>query len=91
MTVVEIEKILVKEFSPVKIQVIDNSHQHSGHYDVPDSGVSHLSVKIVSDKFDGLSKIQRHKLVYRVLQGAWSTTLHALEISALTSVELSNE
>ena len=40
----------------------------------------HYAVKIISNKFKGLSKINQHKLVYDVLGKKMGYTLHALSI-----------
>jgi len=40
----------------------------------------HYAVKIVSNKFRGLSKINQHKIVYDVLGKKMGYTLHALSI-----------
>jgi len=40
----------------------------------------HYAVKIISNKFKGLSKISQHKLVYDVLGKKMGYTLHALSI-----------
>ena len=42
---------------------------------------NHYHAKIVSSKFNGLSKINQHKLVYQALGKHMGTTLHALMLT----------
>ena len=42
---------------------------------------NHYSAKITSKIFNGLSKIEQHKLVYKSLQGKMGNELHALSIT----------
>ena len=41
---------------------------------------NHYSAKISSKEFNGISKIEQHKLVYKSLQGKMGNELHALSI-----------
>lgn len=40
----------------------------------------HYELRIKSEKFNNLSKIAQHQLVYKSLQGCVGTTLHALAL-----------
>ena len=42
---------------------------------------NHYSAKISSKIFNGLSKIEQHKLVYKSLNGKMGNELHALSIT----------
>jgi|TARA_B110000438_G_scaffold299133_1_gene348724 stress-induced morphogen len=42
---------------------------------------NHYSAKISSKVFNGLSKIEQHKLVYKSLKGKMGNELHALSIT----------
>ena len=42
---------------------------------------NHSSAKIKSKVFNGLSKIEQHKLVYKSLKGKMGNELHALSIT----------
>ena len=41
---------------------------------------NHYSVTIESSKFNGLSRIQQHQLVYRSLEGLMDSELHAMQL-----------
>ena len=45
---------------------------------------NHYSAKIISKTFNGKSKIEQHKMVYKALKGKMGNQLHAL---ALTTEE----
>jgi|TARA_B110000971_G_C19989050_1_gene491058 stress-induced morphogen len=42
---------------------------------------NHYAAKISSKSFNGISKIEQHKLVYKSLQGKMGNELHALSIT----------
>jgi stress-induced morphogen len=42
---------------------------------------NHYSAKITSSVFNGISKIEQHKLVYKSLKGKMGNELHALSIT----------
>ena len=42
---------------------------------------NHYSAKISSKLFNGISKIEQHKLVYKSLKGKMGNELHALSIT----------
>ena len=42
---------------------------------------NHYEVSIASKDFNGLSKIEQHKLVYKSLKGKMGNELHALSIT----------
>jgi stress-induced morphogen len=47
-------------------------------------GGDHFRAEIVSDRFDGLSRIQQHKLVYDVFGSDVGGPIHALSIKTST-------
>ena len=62
-----IREKLAEAFTPAHLQVKNESHLHSGHASSPESGESHFRVTIVSDRFEGASRLDRHRLVNEVL------------------------
>ena len=81
-----IEQILGEAFSPTYLLVKDQSHLHEGHAGAQE-GKGHFDVTIVSEQFEGLSRIARHRLVYDSLGAFMESDIHALRITALTSAE----
>jgi stress-induced morphogen len=47
-------------------------------------GGDHFRAEVVSDQFDGLSRIQQHKLVYDVFGSEVGGPIHALSIKTST-------
>jgi stress-induced morphogen len=47
-------------------------------------GGDHFRAEIVSDKFEGLSRIEQHKLVYDVFKDEVGGAIHALSIKTST-------
>jgi stress-induced morphogen len=47
-------------------------------------GGDHFRAEVVSDRFDGLSRIQQHKLVYDVFGSEVGGPIHALSIKTST-------
>jgi len=68
---------------PVSLQVEDESHLHAGHAGARD-GKGHFRVTIVSARFEGLSPIKRHRLVFAAVDDLMDTDIHALAIDART-------
>jgi BolA protein len=88
MTAARIEMIrerLTREFSPLNLDIVDESHKHIGHASA--GGAGHFAVEIVSDAFAGKNLIQRHRLVYDALDDIMNTEIHALSIKASTPAE----
>lgn len=78
---------LVATFTPLECQLVDDSHMHVGHAGAA-SGAGHYSVRLVSDRFDGLNRVARHRLVYDCLRDMMTSDIHALNIIALTPSEV---
>ncbi len=76
-----IQACLQQVFTPDTLQVIDESAQHNGHVGANGTGFStHFRVRIASNKFRGLSRVQCHRLVYDSLRLFFDAGLHALAI-----------
>jgi BolA protein len=73
--------------APSALDVGDDSALHVGHAGAA-SGGGHYSVKIVSDRFEGLRLVMRHRLVYDSVRDMMNTEIHALAITALAPSEL---
>ncbi|MFM2209140.1 MAG: BolA family protein [Burkholderiaceae bacterium] len=76
----ELEQAL-QALAPTVLQVIDESASHAGHAGADGSGRgTHFRVRIASPRFEGLSRVARHRLVYDSLQRFVDRGLHALAI-----------
>jgi BolA protein len=79
--VARMRALLEAAFAPQALAVIDDSHQHVGHAGARD-GRGHFTVEIVSDAFNGLAAVARHRAVYQALGDMMATDIHALSIHA---------
>jgi stress-induced morphogen len=70
LSIEEIKKLIIISIPDATIEIKDL---------VGDS--NHYSAKIISKMFNGKSKIEQHKLVYKSLQGKMGNELHALSIT----------
>lgn len=78
---------LTDAFAPVRIEVADESHLHEGHAGHRPGGESHFRVHIVADAFAGKSRLERHRMINRVLGSELASGVHALAIQALAPGE----
>ncbi|GAB1596109.1 BolA family protein [Lysobacter claricitrinus] len=81
-----IRSALEVAFAPDALEVVDESHKHAGHAGARD-GRGHFRVTLVSDRFDGMPSVARHRAVYAALGDLMTTDIHALSIEARTPVE----
>ena len=82
----QIRQCLEEIFQPTDLLLKDQSQLHAGHEGAKD-GKGHFDVTIVSEAFDGKSRIQRHRMVYDALGSLLESDIHALRIKALTPSE----
>lgn len=88
MSVAEIIKSKIEAgLSPALIEVKDESHLHAGHAGARPGGESHFRILIVSDRFEGLSRVARQRLVNDILRVELSGPIHALAMQTLTPQE----
>ena len=76
-----IEDLLTQALEPLHIEVIDESHKHTGHAGAA-GGAGHFQVRILSERFRGLPVLARHRLVYEALRPLIPHEVHALGIHA---------
>ena len=76
-----IQEKLTAALQPVRIDVVDESHLHAGHAGAPAGGNSHFRVEIVAQSFDGLSRVERQRLVYQILAEELRGGVHALALT----------
>jgi BolA protein len=77
----KIRVALETAFAPRVLEVIDDSESHRGHGGYREGGESHYNVVIESDKFEGLSRIARHRAVHDALGKELVADIHALSLT----------
>jgi BolA protein len=73
---------LQERLDPTHLWVEDESQQHFGHAGWREGGETHFRIDVVSQAFEGKSRIERHRIVNATLAGAFERGLHALAIQA---------
>ena len=78
---------LTEALAPTRLAIIDESHRHAGHAGARPEGETHFRIEIVSASFEGLSRIERQRLVHRVLTTELAGPVHALSVVTQTPEE----
>lgn len=76
-------------FSPTLLEIEDESRRHAKHAErnnLP-AGETHYRVTIISETFNGQTRLARQRAVNEALAGEFSTGLHALSMTLRTPQE----
>lgn len=73
---------LEQAFTPEVLEVIDDSAKHAGHAGASPEGETHYTVRIISEAFEGLSRVQLQRSINMVLASEFESGLHALSLKA---------
>jgi BolA family transcriptional regulator, general stress-responsive regulator len=84
--IAQIRSRLEAAFTPDVLEIVDESHRHAGHAGAKD-GRGHFGVRIVSDRFEGVKPLARHRMIYAALGPLMETDIHALSLEALSPTE----
>ena len=89
-----LEKIITekinKNFSPDYFKIINFSDKHKNHYldnNDNDNDTSHIKLIVVSKSFNNLSKIDRERVVHKILSEEISQNIHSIRLKLYTSEE----
>ena len=77
---VDIDIAVRAALQPLYLEVIDDSHLHAGHAGAREG--RHFTVRITAERFNGLSRVARHRLIYDSVQLLIPRGIHALAIEA---------
>ncbi len=77
-----IENTLSSSFNVSHLEVINESHMHSG----PNTE-SHFKVILVSDQFEDVKLVQRHRKINELLKYELENGVHALSLHLFTQSE----
>ena len=81
----KISHLIKKEIDVLEIQIIDESYKHANHK--KDTRGGHFKLRIVSDSFIDMTLLNRHKLIYQILDKMMKVEIHALSMKLLTNQE----
>ena len=86
-----LEKIITEKINknllPDFFKVINFSDKHKNHYLEDDNDTSHIKLIIVSKRFERLSKIDRERLVHKLLSEEISKNIHSIRLKLYTLEE----
>ncbi|TVO78370.1 MAG: BolA family transcriptional regulator [Sedimenticola selenatireducens] len=72
--------LIQEALQPQHLEVIDESHMHN----VPKGAQSHFKIVVVSNQFEGLSLVNRHRMVNSLAKPLFDEGLHALALHTMT-------
>ena len=72
----DIKKRLIEKFPNSFVEVEDMTMNNN-----------HFSLLVISEKFHGLSLIDRHKMIYNIFSDELTNDIHALQIKTYTKNE----
>ena len=73
---------LEQAFAPELLEITDDSAKHAGHAGASPEGETHFTVEIISEAFEGLSRVQLQRAINMVLAPEFESGLHALSLKA---------
>jgi BolA protein len=74
----EVKERIEGAISDADVEVVEEDHEDER------SDGAHFGVVVVSDEFEGMSRVDRHRAVYDALGDAMGGEIHAVEIRART-------
>lgn len=76
----EIRRKLDAAFAPDRLEVVNDSHRHSGHAGDDGSGETHFNVVIRAAAFAPMNRVARHRAVHAALGPDLIARIHALAL-----------
>lgn len=80
-----VENLIHEEVPDAEIDVIRDDHEDER------SDGAHFGLVVISDKFEGMSRVDRHRVVHDALGESLGGDIHAVEIRAQTNEEATDE
>jgi BolA protein len=87
VTTVQAIEHLLAGLEPESIELVDDSARHAGHAGAQ-AGGGHYELTVVSPRFEGKSRLERHRLVYAALGPLMQREIHALALHTYAPGEL---
>jgi BolA protein len=85
-TAKKIETKIRAGLAPIYFSILDETWKHAGHAGAI-TGKGHFAIQVVSEQFEGQSRLNRHRMVFDILREEMETAIHALSIQAETPTE----
>ena len=85
----DITRKIEAELKPQSLEIINESHLHAGHQESFDgTGETHLRIRIVSEGFETMNRVERHRAINALVEEEMAKGLHAIAIEAKTPSEI---
>lgn len=81
----DIKQTIKKEIPDAEITIRDDSEKHFGHAGYIEGQVTHIHLKVVSSRFDSMSRIERHGLINKLMKPYIDKGLHAISLRLLAA------
>ncbi|MEM7665680.1 MAG: BolA family protein [Pseudomonadota bacterium] len=78
----EMKGLLIEAFAPTRLEIINDSAQHSGHSGDDGSGESHFTIVIDAPAFTEMNRLARQRAVIAALGDIVGERVHAVAIKA---------
>ncbi|CAO3612902.1 BolA domain UV induced protein Uvi31 [Mucor circinelloides] len=91
---ISIENKITEALNPTILEAVNESHLHAHHAAMKGNTnkETHFKVTVVSEEFKGKSLMQRHRLIYGLLNDELQNQgLHALTLKTKTQAELEKQ
>lgn len=86
-----IRRKLTAAFAPAALEVTDESARHAGHAGATrgdgSHGETHFHVRLVTEAFEGVSRVERQRRIHAALADELKGPVHALSLVTLTPAE----
>jgi BolA protein len=80
----DLDAALREALQPTALEVIDESAAHAGHSGANGLGRgTHFRVRIASPRFEGRTRVAKHRLVYDALRFFIDQGVHAIAVETL--------
>jgi len=74
------ETKLTEIFSPIKLEVIDESEEHRGHGGWREGGETHFRIRMTAAAFADMNRVARSRAVHKALEEELAGPVHALAL-----------
>ncbi|MCA9401210.1 MAG: BolA family transcriptional regulator [Candidatus Omnitrophica bacterium] len=83
----EIQRRLQAALNIHHLELINDSHKHRSHHEALKHRGGHYFLLIVSNDFNDLNSLKRHRKIHEILNDLLKSEIHALGIKAYTVEE----
>lgn len=86
-TIDALRQKIITELDATHVEIADDSWKHAGHVEAGNGDATHLTIHVVSPRFEGVNIMDQHRMVHDVLKEAREKHLHALILKTMTPAQ----